>query len=149
MMTGARPRVGVVGAGVMGGYHVRVVAQSERCDLARVVEPTSKADSLRVLDELGVQHASLRTFFRSLKRAQERDYRSQIATCCFEHVAAFGDISLCLYDVTTLYFEAEHEDTLRKVGFSNYAEVVIMPMLVAAGSCSCCSAARPGSDSAA
>ena len=39
MMSAARPRVAVVGAGVMGGYHVRVVAQSERCELARVVEP--------------------------------------------------------------------------------------------------------------
>lgn len=27
--------------------------------LARVVEPTSKADSLRVLDELGVEHVRL------------------------------------------------------------------------------------------
>jgi hypothetical protein len=26
-----------------------------------------------------------------------------------------------------LYFEAEHEDELRKVGCSNYAEVVVMP----------------------
>ncbi len=86
--------------------------------LARVVEPTSKADSLRVLDGLGVEHALLRTVFWSLKRAQERDYRSQVATCCFEHVTAAGDISLCLYDVTTWYFEAEHEDALRKVGFS-------------------------------
>jgi len=101
--------------------------------LARVVEPTSKADSLRVLDELGVQHASLRTFFRSLKRAQERDYRSQIATCCFEHVTAAGDISLCLYDVTTLYFEAEHEDALRKVGFSKERRVdpqIVVGLLV-------------------
>lgn len=40
---------------------------------ARIVEPTSKADSVRVLDELGVPHASLRTMFRSLQRAQERD----------------------------------------------------------------------------
>jgi len=101
--------------------------------LARVVEPTSKADSVRVLDELGVEHASLRTMFRSLKRAQERDYRSQVATCCFEHVTSAGDISLCLYDVTTLYFEAEHEDTLRKVGYSKERRVdpqVVVGLLV-------------------
>ncbi len=39
MMSVARPRVAVVGAGVMGRHHIRVVAESERCDLVRVVEP--------------------------------------------------------------------------------------------------------------
>ncbi|RKT79410.1 IS4 family transposase [Terracoccus luteus] len=86
--------------------------------LAPIIEPTSKADSLRVLDEIGVGHASLRTMFRSLARAQERGYRDVIATACFIHAAASGDVSLCLYDVTTLYFEAENEDELRKVGYS-------------------------------
>ena len=28
---------------------------------------------------------------------------------------------MCLYDVTTLYFEAEKEDKLRKVGYSKDA----------------------------
>lgn len=91
--------------------------------LARLVEPTSKADSLRVLDEIGVAAASLRTMFRSLQRAQERDYRAAIAAACFTHAATSGDVSLCLYDVTTLYFEAEHEDELRKVGYSKERRV--------------------------
>lgn len=91
--------------------------------LARVVEPTSKADSVRVLEEIGIPHASLRTMFRSLARCIERDYRAQVATACFEHAAASGDLSLVLYDVTTLYFEAEHEDELRKVGFSKERRV--------------------------
>lgn len=83
--------------------------------MARIVGPTSKADSVRVLDELGVSHASLRTMLRSLQRAHERDYRSTVEECCFAHAATDGDLSLCMYDVTTLYFEAEHEDALRKV----------------------------------
>ena len=36
--------------------------------LARIIEPTSKVDSLRVLDELGIAHASLRTMVRTLGR---------------------------------------------------------------------------------
>ena len=92
-------------------------AAFEQLVLARIVEPTSKADSLRVLDELGVGHGSLRTMFRSLARAQERGYRDTVASACFEHASTSGDVSLCLYDVTTLYFEAEHEDELRKVGY--------------------------------
>ena len=44
-----------------------------------------------------------------------------------------GDISLCLYDVTTLYFEAEDEDSLRKVGYSKERRVdpqVVVGLLV-------------------
>jgi hypothetical protein len=101
--------------------------------LARIIEPTSKADSLRVLDEIGVPHASLRTMFRSLQRAAVGGYRDQIATACFTHVAAKGDVSLCLYDVTTLYFEAENEDELRKVGYSKERRVdpqIVVGLLV-------------------
>jgi hypothetical protein len=101
--------------------------------LARLVEPTSKADSIRVLDELGVEHASLRTVFRSLARCQERDYRGQVAAACFAHAAAHGDLSLVLYDVTTLYFEAEKEDELRRVGFSKERRVdpqIVVGLLV-------------------
>ena len=105
----------------------------EQLVLARIVEPTSKADSVRVLTELGVQAASLRTMFRSLQRAQAGDYRAQIAKACFDHAATNGDVSLVLYDVTTLYFEAEKEDELRKVGYSKERRVdpqVVVGLLV-------------------
>lgn len=101
--------------------------------LARIVEPTSKADSVRVLTEIGVQAVSLRTMFRSLQRAQQRDYRGQVAAACFTHATTSGDVSLCLYDVTTLYFEAEQEDQLRKVGYSKERRVdpqIIVGLLV-------------------
>jgi len=101
--------------------------------LARIIEPTSKADSVRVLAEIGVPAVSLRTMFRSLARAQERDYRSQIAQACFAHALGAGDVSLVLYDVTTLYFEAEKEDDLRKVGFSKERRVdpqIVVGLLV-------------------
>ena len=40
--------------------------------LARIVEPTSKADSLRVLDDLGIARASLRTMFRASELGPQR-----------------------------------------------------------------------------
>lgn len=101
--------------------------------LARLIEPTSKADSVRVLDEIGVPHTGLRTFFRALQRAAERDYRSQIAAACFAHATRHGDVTLLLYDVTTLYFEAEKEDELRKVGYSKERRVdpqIVVGLLV-------------------
>lgn len=101
--------------------------------LARIIEPTSKADSVRVLTEIGAPAVSLRTMFRSLARAQARDYRSQIAAACFTHALGAADVSLVLYDVTTLYFEAEKEDALRKVGFSKERQVdpqIVVGLLV-------------------
>ena len=115
------------------GFDVLDDAAFAQLVLARIIEPTSKADSLRVLDEIGVEHASLRTMFRSLQRAAAGGYRDQIATACFTHATASGDVSLCLYDVTTLYFEAESEDELRKVGYSKERRVdpqIVVGLLV-------------------
>jgi len=77
--------------------------------------------------------ASLSTRKRTLRRAQEGTYRDQIATACFNHVLSSGDVSLVLYDVTTLYFEADKEDELRKVGYSKERRVdpqIVVGLLV-------------------
>lgn len=91
--------------------------------LARLVEPTSKEQVPRVLAEIGVEPLSVRTLFRSLARCVERDWRSSIQSALYQQAAADGDLSLVLYDVTTLYFEAEKEDSLRKVGYSKERRV--------------------------
>jgi hypothetical protein len=60
---------------------------------------------------------SLRTLFRSLARSQARDYRGQLATAAWAHsVRTSGTAALVLYDVTTLHFERDDEDELRKAG---------------------------------
>jgi len=91
--------------------------------LARVVEPVSKADTLRVLAEVGVAGPSLRTIFRALGRCVARDYRGLLASACLGHSTRSGPLSLVLYDVTTLHFEVENEDRLRKVGMSKERRV--------------------------
>ena len=104
--------------------------------IARVVEPTSLLDVARVLTDLGKSPASYPTMRRTLARAQRRGYRDQIAKACFEHASTRGDISLVLYDVTTLYFEAEKEDDLRKVGYSKERRVdpqIVVGLLVDRG----------------
>ena len=101
--------------------------------LARIVEPTSLADAGRVLRDLGRAPASYATMNRALRRARKDGYRDRIAAACFAHAATSGDLSLCLYDVTTLYFEAEKEDDLRKVGYSKERRVdpqVVVGLLV-------------------
>lgn len=101
--------------------------------LARIVEPTSIREAVRVLGELGVAPAHRNTFTATLRRCASLDYRGQIATACFNHALTSGDVSLVLYDVTTLYFEAEKEDDLRKVGYSKERRVdpqVVVGLLV-------------------
>ena len=122
--------------------------------LARVVEPTSLLDTARVLTDLGRTPASYATMKRTLTRtvatdpaadpaggqaggkdaaAGSRSYRDQIAALCFNHAVSSGDVSLVLYDTTTLYFEAEYEDDLRKVGYSKERRVdpqVVVGLLV-------------------
>ncbi|WP_242448528.1 IS1634 family transposase [Cellulomonas sp. WB94] len=87
--------------------------------LARIVEPTSKAEVVRVLDELDAPAVSLRTLFRSLARCQAPDYRDTLARAAWAHsVRTTGTSVLILYDVTTLHFERPDEDELRRVGMS-------------------------------
>jgi hypothetical protein len=91
--------------------------------LARVIEPTSKADAVRVLEEIGAPAPTVRTLFRALARCEQRDYRGKLAAACLAHTTRDGALSLILYDVTTLHFEAENEDSLRKVGMSKERRV--------------------------
>jgi transposase len=85
--------------------------------IARIVEPTSKVDSLRVLSELGITHLNKDRLYRCLKRIITQDYRSKISNACLKWAKTRG-ISLVLYDVTTLYFEVQEEDAYRKSGLS-------------------------------
>ena len=101
--------------------------------IARVVEPTSLLDTGRVLADLGQHPVSYSTMKRTLVRARKADYQARLASVCFAHAAHAGDISLILYDVTTLYFEAEKEDDLRKVGYSKERRVdpqIVVGLLV-------------------
>jgi hypothetical protein len=101
--------------------------------IARVVEPTSLLDAGRVLRDLGRDPASYATMKRTLVRSGKGKYRDQVAARCFEHASTSGDISLVLCDVTTLYFEAEKEDDLRKVGYSKERRVdpqIVVGLLV-------------------
>jgi hypothetical protein len=83
--------------------------------IARLVEPVSKLDSIRVLAELGIDSISKDMLYRCLKQVIKKDYRDIISTKCYAHATAKG-ISLVLYDVTTLYFEIQKEDEYRKSG---------------------------------
>jgi hypothetical protein len=101
--------------------------------IARIVEPTSKLDAHRVLADLGANTVSYRTIARHLEQMGPGKYREQVAQKCFTYARDCGGLSLLLYDVTTLYFEAEFEDDLRKVGYSKERRVdpqIVVGLLV-------------------
>jgi hypothetical protein len=125
--------------------------------IARVVEPSSLLDTARVLTDLGRAPVSYATMKRTLTRAvatgggtgastgvdpgaaageaavERGSYRDQVAALCFTHALTSGDVSLVLYDTTTLYFETDDEDDLRKVGYSKERRVdpqVVVGLLV-------------------
>ena len=85
--------------------------------LARIIEPSSKLDSLRILEEAGVAPGSYRTLKRRLPVYAEEAWRQGLSEACAAH-ARLGPASLVLYDVSALYFETDQGDGFREPGFS-------------------------------
>ncbi|MCI0688956.1 MAG: IS1634 family transposase [Sporichthyaceae bacterium] len=85
--------------------------------LARIIEPTSKEDSLRVLTETGLGPPSYRTVKRRLAVYAEDSWRRGVGAACARH-ASLGPASLVLFDVSTLHFETDRADGFREPGFS-------------------------------
>ena len=85
--------------------------------LARIIEPTSKLDSLRVLEEAGVTAASYRPLKRRLLAYAEEEWPQRLSAACAGH-ARLGPASLVLYYVSTPYFETDQGDRFRGPRFS-------------------------------
>lgn len=110
------------------GYDVLGLARATKGDevfrqlvLARIIEPTSKQDSLRVVTEAGYCPASYATVKRRLAGYAKEDFRADLAKECAafaSRVGRLGPASLILYDVSTLYFETDTGDGFREPGFS-------------------------------
>lgn len=90
--------------------------------LARIIEPTSKLDSLRVLAETGITPPSYPTLKRRLGLYAAEGWREQLAAACARQ-ANLGPATFVLYDVTTLYFETHQCDGFRESGFSKERRV--------------------------
>jgi len=85
--------------------------------VVRIIEPVSKLDSARVLEEAGVPPAPYRAVTRRLRVFARDSRRQQISAACAAH-AGLGPASLVLYDYSTLYFETSEGDGFRESGFS-------------------------------
>ena len=76
--------------------------------IARIAEPTSKLDSLRVLCDLGAELVSYKTIDRHVRKIHAGGHRDAIAAKCFDYASNCGGLSLLLYDVTTLLCRRRH-----------------------------------------
>ena len=85
--------------------------------VARLIEPTSKLDTIRVLSNLGLRAPSKNQINRLLPQIVAKGYRDILSEKCLKFAGKKG-LSLLLYDVTTLYFEINEEDEFRKPGLS-------------------------------
>lgn len=86
--------------------------------ISRLVYPTSKLKTIDYLYRYQGRSLSVNTIYAFLDRLQSR-YKDQIEAIVYQNTQAkLKTVSVVFYDMTTLYFETEDEDDLRKIGFS-------------------------------
>lgn len=86
--------------------------------IARLAFPTSKVKTADYLYRFQGQKIDINRIYRFLDTLQKND-KDTVERIAFEYTKkTLGSISVVFYDMTTLYFETEDEDDLRKIGFS-------------------------------
>lgn len=86
--------------------------------IARLVYPTSKLKTVDYLYRYQGIRMEVDTVYRFLDKLRDR-HKETIERVAYEYTKrTLKGVSVVFYDVTTLYFEAEDEDDLRKIGFS-------------------------------
>lgn len=86
--------------------------------IARLVYPNSKAKTVDYLCRYQGKTISTQSIYRFLDRLNSQ-YSPQAQQIAYEHsLSILEHITVVFYDMTSLYFESEDEDDLRKIGFS-------------------------------
>ena len=87
--------------------------------LSRLTYPVSKLRTSRYLDRYHDVNYPVQQIYRYMDKFHQAQ-KELVQQISYEHTKKIlgGIISIVFYDVTTLYFEIDHEDELRKTGFS-------------------------------
>ena len=105
---------------------------------ARLAYPTSKAATVEYLKNHFDEDVDLSKIYRYLDKLSNHQHEI-VQDISVRHTANLfgGKIGVLFYDVTTLYFEADYEDALRKTGFSKEGRhsnpQIILGLLVSLG----------------
>ena len=88
--------------------------------ISRLLYPGSKLYLIDYFHIYKKQKIDKNQIYRFLDTIYKDDLKSQIEQCIFNHTKKImnNQITVTFYDVTTLYFESESEDDLRKIGYS-------------------------------
>ncbi|MBU0988298.1 MAG: IS1634 family transposase [Proteobacteria bacterium] len=86
--------------------------------IARLAYPTSKLKTVDYLYRYRGIQTEVDTVYRFLDKLRDK-HKETVERVAYEYTKrTLKSLSVVFYDVTTLYFEAEDEDDLRKIGFS-------------------------------
>jgi len=86
--------------------------------IARLVYPASKLKTIDYLYRYQGRRLSVYAVYRFMDKFNNR-YKAQVEAIAYRYTEKrLGTIAVVFYDMTTLYFESEDEDDLRKIGFS-------------------------------
>ena len=87
--------------------------------ICRIVSPGSKLKTVEYMLRHYKKTVSEQTVYRFLDKIIG-EYKSQVEQITYEHSKKIlgGRVGVVFYDMSTLYFEAESEDDLRKIGYS-------------------------------
>ena len=100
------------------GFHVIPEQLFRDIVVARLVYPVSKLKTIDYLYRYQGKAINVQDVYRFLDRLNER-HASQAKKVAYLHTKkVLKSITVVFYDMTSLYFEAEDEDDLRKIGFS-------------------------------
>lgn len=87
--------------------------------ISRLSFPSSKAATVEYLKNHYDEDVNLSKIYRYLDRLSDH-YKEKVQDISVAHTMSVsgGQIGVMFYDVTTLYFETDREDDLRRTGFS-------------------------------
>jgi transposase len=87
--------------------------------LSRLTYPVSKLKTSDYLEKYHDLEYPVQQIYRYMDKlhSTQKELVQQISYEHTKHILG-GQVTIVFYDVTTLYFEIDHEDTLRKTGFS-------------------------------
>jgi transposase len=106
--------------------------------VARICQPRSKSATVDYLKSYFDEDVDLDKIYRYLNILQSKQQES-VQQISVEHTRKIlgGKIGLVFYDVTTLYFETDYGDELRKTGFSKDGKhsqpQIVLGLLVSSG----------------
>jgi len=88
--------------------------------ISRLLYPGSKLELINYLSYFKRQDIEKDKIYRFLDKLYQEELKMSIEECIFEHTKKIMNdtITVTFYDVTTLHFESESEDDLRRIGFS-------------------------------